>query len=174
MNTIAKKQISLKMQTVYALIATVAAVLLPQLFHLFGAVGGETFLPMHLPVFLVGFLAGPVAGGICGVLSPIVSFAISGMPAAALLPFMVIELAVYGIVSGLLRDVKMPSILKVLSAQVGGRAVRAVFILLAFYLGNSTIAPAIIVNSIVSGVYGIVIQLVLIPVILKLAERKTR
>ena len=174
MNTIAKKQISVKMQTVYALIATAAAVVLPQIFHLFGAVGGETFLPMHLPVLLVGSIAGSIAGGICGVLAPIVSFAISGMPAAALLPFMVIELSVYGIASGLLRNVKMPNVLKVLSAQVIGRAVRAAFILLAFYLGNSSVAPAIIVNSIVTGVYGIILQLILIPVILGIIERKTR
>lgn len=173
-NTAVNKKLSIKMQTVYALVATAAAVALPQIFHLFGAIGGETWLPMHLPVLMVGFLAGPVAGAFAGALSPIVSFALSGMPSVALLPFMVIELMVYGLCAGLLKDVKMPSILKVLASQVAGRAVRAVFILAAFYMGNSTIAPAIIWNSIVAGLAGIILQLIFIPAILKIAERKLK
>ncbi len=175
MNTTAlKKQISVKAQTIYALVATAAAVLLPQIFHLFGAVGGETWLPMHLPVLTVGFLAGPVAGACAGALSPIISFTLTGMPAAALLPFMVIELCVYGLCAGLIKNAKIPSPLKVLSAQIAGRAARAVFILVAFYMGNSTIAPAIIWNSIVAGLAGIILQLVLIPVILAAFERKDK
>ena len=171
-NTTVKKHLSVKVQTVYALVATAAAVLLPQLFHIFGTVGGETWLPMHLPVLMVGFIAGPVAGSAAGVMSPLVSFALTGMPKMVLLPFMVIELCVYGLCAGLLKDVKMPSLLKVLSAQAIGRAARAVFILTAFYMGHSTLAPAIIYTSIVEGLAGIILQLVLIPIALKLIERK--
>ena len=109
-NTYAKPKLSVKTQTLATIVAIVAAVVLPQLFHLMGAVSGlgtalgETFLPMHLPIILAGLLAGPYVGAIAGVLSPLISFALTGMPTAAMLPFMMIELFVYGLTSGLLRN----------------------------------------------------------------------
>ena len=39
----------------------------------------------------------------------LLSFALTGMPSAALLPFMMIELTVYGLVCGLLKNKKCPS-----------------------------------------------------------------
>ena len=102
------RKLSVKAQTLAALIALVSAVALPQIFHLMGAVSGlgtslgETFLPMHLPILAVGLLAGPWAGLAAGALAPLVSFGLTGMPAAAMLPFMMSELAVYGLVPGLL------------------------------------------------------------------------
>lgn len=48
----------------------------------------KPFLPMHLPIILVGLLAGPYAGAIAGLLGPLASFALSGMPGIAMLPFM--------------------------------------------------------------------------------------
>ena len=85
-----------------------AAVLLPQLFHAVGAISGTgtalgaALLPMHIPVLLAGLLYGPVVGVAAGVLSPLLSAAVSDMPTAALLPFMVLELGVYGLTSGFL------------------------------------------------------------------------
>ena len=116
---------------------------MPQLFHVMGAVSGlgtglgETFLPMHLPILLVGLLAGPYAGLIAGALGPLASFALSGMPGVVMLPFMMIELAIYGLSAGLLRNVQMPTIAKVLVCQVAGRLVRAAAIFAAIYgFGN--------------------------------------
>ena len=84
------------------------AVILPQICHLlggqlgYGSRLGEMLLPMHLPVMLAGMLWGPWVGVSCGLISPVVSFALTGMPGAALLPFMTVELAVYGLSAGLL------------------------------------------------------------------------
>ena len=50
---------------------------------------------MHLPIILVGLLAGPYAGLVSGALGPLCSFALSDMPGLVMLPFMMIELAVY-------------------------------------------------------------------------------
>ena len=128
---------------------------------------GETFLPMHLPVMLCGFFAGPAAGLISGAASPAISAALTGMPATAMLPFMTIELAVYGFSAGLIKNTLGTDrlmMLKVLAVQVSGRAVRAIAILLAFYvLGLKMIAPAVIWNSIIAGLPGIAIQLIIIP-----------
>ena len=84
-----------------------------------------------------------------------------------MLPFMMIELCMYGLFAGLLRNKKMPNITKVLTAQVAGRAVRAIAILFAVYaLGNDAIKTAVIWKSVVAGIPGIALQWVLLPLLL--------
>lgn len=175
--TIEKPRLSVKVQTIATILAIVGAVAVPQLFHLLGAVSGlgtalgETFLPMHLPIILVGLLAGPYAGAISGLLGPLMSFALSGMPGAVMLPFMMIELCVYGLSAGLLRNVKIPTIGKVLAVQVTGRAIRAAAILIAVYaLDNDSIKVAAIWNSISAGIFGLVLQWALLPLIIYRVE----
>ena len=168
----AMPKLSVGMQSIAAVGAVIAALLLPQALHLLGkATGtasalGEVFLPMHLPVLLVGILAGAYAGAATGLLAPIISYLLTGMPGAVLLPFMTIELAVYGLTIGLLRNIRMFTAFKVLLAQIAGRAVRALAIVFAVYvLETSTIALSIIWTSIRTGIAGILIQLVLIPIV---------
>lgn len=167
-----KPRVSFKIQTLGAIAAIVGAVVIPQLFHVMGAISGlgaalgETFLPMHLPIIVAGLLAGPFAGAVSGLLGPLVSFALTGMPAAAMLPFMMIELCAYGLFAGLLRDVKIPRVFKVLIIQIAGRAIRAAAILLAFYAFDSKSVPvAVIWSSIAAGLPGLVLQWCLIPLI---------
>lgn len=171
-NTMGKEKLSIKAQTIATIVAIIAAVVVPQIFHLMGMMSGlgtklgETFLPMHLPIILVGLLAGPYAGAIAGAFGPLVSFALTGMPTAMMLPFMMIELCAYGLFAGLLRNVKMPSVAKVLIAQIVGRAVRAVAILIAvFAFGNDSVKVASIWMSVATGIFGIALQLALIPLI---------
>lgn len=178
-NTVVKPRLSIKTQTLATIGAIAGAVILPQLFHLMGALSGlgtalgETFLPMHLPIILAGLLAGPYVGAIAGVLSPLVSFALTGMPASAMLPFMMIELCVYGLSAGLLSSVKLPSFVKVLIAQIAGRGVRAVAILLAVYaFGSNAVPVAVIWNSIVAGIFGIALQWALIPLVVYRVEHR--
>ena len=63
-------KLSLGTKTAATLLAIVAAVVLPQLFHVIGAVSGQgtmlgvAFLPMHLPIIFVGLIAGPAVGAI--------------------------------------------------------------------------------------------------------------
>ncbi len=173
-----KSKVSIKNQTLAAMVAMVAAVALPQLFHRIGAltglgtVFGEMILPMHLPVILVGLLAGPLAGGLAGLMAPMISFLLTGMPLATMLPFMMLELTVYGLTSGVLRRVKLSNVAKVLLVQVTGRALRAVAILVAVYVfGNSFINVAVIWTSISAGIVGIALQLICIPAIVGLVEK---
>ena len=91
---------------------------------------------------------------------------LTGMPTSAMLPFMMIELCAYGLFAGLLRNAKMPCILKVLTAQVAGRAVRAVAILIAVYLiGSKSVAVPMIWKSLAAGIPGIILQLCIIPLV---------
>lgn len=64
---------------------------------------GSTLCPMHIPVLLAGFLCGPWWAMAVGAAAPLLRFALFGMP--PIFPTgtaMCFELAVYGLVSGLL------------------------------------------------------------------------
>ena len=169
MNTsITKKIVLYKVVALFA--AIVASVILPQIFHAIGTISGtgakvaSAFLPMHIPVILAGFIGGPAVGVIAGILSPLASFAISGMPTAALLPFMVIELGVYGLVSGLISTAKLNSFTQLIIVQIAGRAARALAVLVSIYvIGNSALTVASIGEFITAGLFGIVLQWAFIP-----------
>lgn len=178
--TIEKPRLSIKAQAIATFAAIVGAVAVPQIFHVLGAASGlgtslgEAFLPMHLPIILVGLLAGSYAGAIAGLLGPLASFAISGMPGAMMLPFMMIELCIYGLSAGLLRNVKLPTIVKVVIAQIAGRAVRAGAILLGVYAFGSQVNVSTIWTSIGTGLFGLVLQWALLPLIVYRVENLKR
>ena len=169
---VAVQGLSVSRQMIAAVLAIVAAVALPQVFHFIGAlsgsgtVPGSVFSPMHLPVILVGLLAGPLAGGLAGLFSPVVSHFISGMPGAMMVPLMMAELAGYGVIAGLLCNVKLPCILKVLIAQIGGRLVYAVAILVAVNVfGKTNFSVSSIIPSVIAGLPGLMLQWAFIPLI---------
>jgi len=170
---------TVKTKTIATLVAVFAAVAVPQIFHLVGAISGygtvpgEIFLPMHLPILLVGLLAGPIAGFVAGLCGPIISFALSGMPIATVLPFMAIELAFYGFTAGLLAQTKLPVIGKLLLAQIAGRSVRAVAVLIAVYgIGVETISVASIWRTVGAGLAGLILQWSLLPLIVFWIENR--
>lgn len=175
------RAIPLRKQFIFALPAIIAAVALPQVFHWMGQLSGlgtapgETFLPMHLPVLFIGLFAGPWAGLLTGLLAPVASFCLSGMPLATVLPFMMVELAGYGLVAGLLRGSRLPSLAKVLLAQVAGRVLRAAAVLTAVYLFRYTgVAVASIWNSVIVGIWGLALQWSLIPLLLHRVKHHDR
>ncbi len=166
---------TLTMKTVLTGSAILAAILLPQLFHAagvlsgIGSAAGAAFLPMHIPVLLAGFLGGPLVGIAAGALSPLISFWISGMPALPMLPFMMIELSVYGLTAGLLTKTKMPLLIQLLLTQIAGRAARIIAGLTAIYLFDN---PTLTVASacwtfITAGAFGILLQWVTVPLLTK-------
>ena len=139
-------------------------VLLPQAFHMFGTAAGMTFLPMHIPVLMAGLIIGPVCGLVTGVVSPVLSCLFTGMPAPVKLPFMLFELAAYGLFSGLFSKNSNGVgrvYLSLIGAQIAGRAVNAVCTLAAVYIEK--VSALSVWTAVVSGVPGIVIQLVFIP-----------
>lgn len=176
-NVISNKKLSVKVQTLGGLIAIVCAVALPQLFHVMGAASGlgtslgETFLPMHLPIILAGLLLGPYAAAVAGAASPLISFLLTGMPGTVMLPFMCIELCAYGLAAGLMRNAKMPTLGKVVIAQIAGRAARALAIVLGANVFGSAIDVSVIWTSITVGVFGLALQWVIIPLAVYRAKR---
>lgn len=154
-----------------ALLAILASVALPQVFHFIGAATGQgnslgaSFLPMHLTVLFAGLYAGPWVGLVAGLLSPATSFLLSGMPALAILPFMTVELGVYGLAAGLLRNARIPVVGKVLAAQIAGRAVNLSLVAVVAALGGAASVQATL-GGLVTGLPGVLLQLVLLPLLL--------
>lgn len=172
MSTIALKR-TVKTKSMITAIAVLTAIVLPQLFHAVGIISGTgallgaAFLPMHIPVLLAGLMGGPVVGAIAGAASPLISFAISGMPTAAVLPFMVIELTIYGLAGGALSKAKLPVFGKLVLTQLAGRAARALAVLVAVYgLGSTSVQVSQIWNMVTSALPGILLQWAIIPLLL--------
>lgn len=167
----------IRTKTIAVLTAVTAAVVLPQLAHIAGAnlgVGsgvGEMFLPMQLPVLFIGALMGPAAGLVTGVLSPVVSHVLTGMPVSAMLPFLMIELGVYGLTAGWMKNKLCKPIARVLAAQVAGRAARSLAMVGAFYLLGSSLPLSACWSYITAGVWGIAIQLLVLPMLLTMVEK---
>ena len=149
------------------------SILLPQVFHLIGmSQAGSVFLPMHIPVFIGGMLLGPIYGICLGALAPIISFLLTGMPGSDRILFMIAELATYGMVSGLLfhnfklHEKKMGSLISLIISMAAGRLVYGLTLVFAAnLLGMQLGGFNTIFIAITTGIPGIIIQLIFIPVI---------
>ncbi len=143
------------------------AVLIPMVFHLTG-IAGPIFLPMHIPVILCGFICGKKYGLLVGAIAPLINTLILGMP--VLYPIgiaMVFELAAYGFFAGLLFKKSKRVMPALIGAMVLGRIIRilATF-LITVPFGAVFIFKGILVAIFVTSIWGIIIQLVLIPLVL--------
>ena len=153
-----KKTISAK-NLAFCALCIALCVVLPMAFHAI-ANAGPIFLPMHIPVLLCGLA--------CGVLGPVLSGVLTGMPSPAVLPGMMVECGVYGLVSGLMMQAvhtkKLYADLYIsqITAMLLGRILSGVCKALIFAPATFT-AAAWATTSFVTGLPGIVIQLVLLP-----------
>jgi len=169
------------------------SIIIPYFFHLAGGpTTGRVFLPMHIPVLLGGVILGPIVGAIVGALSPFIGSLITGMPPAPIMPFMVMELAVYGGVSGLMYHTlgfykplaplslllqKMTNksisvwvkrleaiVITLIAAMLFGRLVYAgsLYVLAKLFEIKGANAASV-VAAVSTGFVGIVIQLIVIP-----------
>ena len=160
----------------YGIIAAfvVLSVLTPWAFHQFH-LAGATYLPMHFFIFIAALTCGWQAGLIVGLLTPFASYAVSGMPALNILPQIAIEVTVYGMLAGLLRQkYHLHTIWALLGAMVGGRfALLVAIIVVQFVTGNvySPLGPAAtpyaaVGNTVAQSWPGMLAQIVLIPAVL--------
>ena len=139
---------------------------------------GSILLPMHIPVLLCGLVCGPVYGLACGILAPLLSSLITSMPPMAMLPSMICELAVYGLVAGILiRVIKTRYnianlYLSLLGAMLIGRVIYGALNSLIFRAGEYSL-QLWLTGAFVTALPGIAIQLVLLPVLV-LALQKAR
>ena len=170
-------------------------VVLPIVFHAI-PLGGRIFLPMHLPAFIAGLVLGPVAGLVVGAGSPVVSGLLTGRPTVLYMVPMVFELATYGLVAGLLRPrfeamlgrrartsghavrgiataAPLAAVsLALVGAMLAGRVVWiAAVIWFAPVVGLTARPIAMALGALGAGWIGMIIQLALIPAIVRAIER---
>ena len=151
-------------------VAVIFAIALPQVFHDFGKIIGmdnkigQMFLPMYLPVLVLSFKVSTVAGIIGGILSPVISFTISGMPSAATLPLIIIELACFGLFAGIIRNRTKSLFTQILFVQISSKIVRIIAtIILSCFISNFTITFSIILNTTIIAIPGYNLQLLVVP-----------
>ncbi len=161
-------KLSYSQKVVYTALCTALCVVLPLAFHTIQN-AGQIFLPMHIPVLLCGLMCGWPFGFICGLLGPALSCLLTAMPPAAMLPAMMVECAAYGCVTGLMMcfiHTKNPVLdlyASMIIAMVAGRTLAG---LAKAWIFNTGEAPfAWVTTSLVAGIPGITIQLVLIPLV---------
>ena len=145
-------------------------VVFPLGFHLVGA-AGPIFLPMHLPVFVAGIMLGPWYGMLVGLTSPVLSSFFTGMPPLLpILPVMFVELGLYGLTIGFFYQKQKrvyPGLL--ISMIIGRIGAGLTFWILAQLVDLAPLSanPGLFIwGSIIKGLPGIVIQLVLIPIMI--------
>ena len=138
---------------------------------------GDTLLPMHIPVMLCGLICGGKYGFIVGLILPFLRSVTVGMP--PLFPnavWMSIELATYGFVVGFLYSsynkkqtwwLYCSLIISMICGRISWGVAKAVLLGVS---GKMFTLEAFITGGIIDAVPGIILQIVLIPVIVKSIE----
>ena len=164
---------------VYAAVCLALCIMLPFLTGNIPEIG-QQFAPMHFPVFLCGFIAGPVWGAVVGITAPLLRSVLFQVP--ALYPQairMAAELFAYGMASGFfyryLPKKHFGIFVSVLCAQFFGRLFWGIaqYTLSLLDQNFEFYFEMVITQTVASSLWGIVIQLLLIPPIV-LALQKAR
>ena len=146
-------------------------VVLPRIFHILaGASAGATFLPMHIAVLIAALIFGGISSSIVAGSSILFSYLLTGMPNLARLPYMLIELVIYAVLLSILNK-KFNSYISLIATIILGRVLYAGVLFVAINgLGLPTYGISVI-DSIVTGLPGIAIQLICIPFIAKTIKK---
>ena len=137
-------------------------------FHLAGA----TYLPMHFFIFIAALTCGWQAGVIVGLLTPFASYLVSGMPVLTILPQVAVEVTVYGLLAGLLRQkFNLRVVWSLLGAMLGGRIALLITVAIVQAITGNVYSPlgatatplTAVWNTVVQSWPGMLIQVALIP-----------
>ena len=138
---------------------------------------GSMLCPMHIPVLLCGFVCGAPWGLAVGFMAPLLRSLTLGMP--PLFPTavsMAFELAVYGLITGLLYRAlpkkKSSVYISLLCAMVAGRLVWGLVQFICMGLDTTAFNFAVFwAGAVTNALPGIVLQIVLIPVIIMVLNK---
>ena len=132
---------------------------------------GSMLLPMHIPVFLCAFIVGAPYGFLVGVITPLLRSILFGMPPIISAIIMAFELGAYGWIAGFVYKKTNKIYLSLLTSMLLGRIVWG--ILSAFIYGMESFGlKAFIVGGFSNAILGIVLQLILIPIIVNILNKK--
>lgn len=135
-----------------------------------GPIMGKLLLPLHFISLLAGILNNAGVGFFVGLINPFLNFLILGMPTFPSFIFMSMELCTYGLISGLLNDKNIYFDLMV--SMLAGRGVYMIFYYFLGYIFGINLSPiSSVLLSYVTGIPGVAIQLIFIPLIVKKISR---
>lgn len=170
-------------RTVTTAVCIALCVVLPMALHWIPGVGsinlGTLLSPMHLPVLLCGLVCGWPYGLVCGILGPLLSSLLTSMPGWSYLPTMMVELALYGLISGILIQLVHTGRLMVdlyislVVAMLVGRIITGIARALIFVprSGGVYSLSAWATGYFVSSFPGIILQLILLPILYLALQR---
>jgi hypothetical protein len=150
--------------------------LIPAIFHMLGG-AGPIFLPMHIPVLIAGFFLSPFYAAMVGLITPLLSSALTGMPVFyPILPIMMGELMTYGLVVSWLSQGRMKNIWgRLIAAMIAGRMVAGLIVfVLATGFGLKMKPLIYLQGAIITGLPGLVIQILLIPALVILIQNRNQ
>ena len=154
---------------VYASLCLALALVLPFLTGQIPTVG-SALCPMHIPVLLCGYLCGGPWAALVGFAAPPLRYFLFSMPPFPTNAAMAVELAAYGLFSGILYR-KLPKsrgnlYLSLISSMVLGRlcwaAARA---LLSEAFGSPLTFPIFLASAFTNAIPGIICHIILIPLL---------
>lgn len=154
-------------QLVKASLFIAIGIILPQAFHAVKN-AGSIFLPMHIPILLSGFFIHPVLALCVGIIVPVLSHLFTGMPPVPFLYVMIFELGAYGIITALMYNkYKTNLYVALVAGMLAGRIVNilANYIALHVILNKPFSFRMVATGLFVTGIPGIVIQLIIIPIL---------
>lgn len=144
---------------------------LPKLFHIFGgASSGAIFLPMHIAVLMAATIFGAISSSIVAGSSIVFSYLLTGMPALARLPYMLIELVIYAVLLSILNK-KFNSYISLIATIILGRILYAGVLFIAINFLELPTYGISVIQSIQTGLPGIAIQLACVPLISKVIKK---
>lgn len=137
---------------------------------------GSMFSPMHLPVLLCGFVCGWPWGLAVGFTAPLLRSVMFSAPPMVAAVAMAFEMAVYGIVTGILYRLlprkKGSLYLALLPAMAAGRmAWGAVRFIMAGLQGSEFSLQMFWAGAVTSVIPGMILQLILVPLVVTALER---
>ena len=142
---------------------------------------GDTLLPMHIPVMLCGLICGEKYGFAIGIILPFLRSVVFGMP--PIYPnavWMAIELATYGFVIGLMyskmnfKNTKGVYI-SLISAMLIGRIAWGISKAILLGVGGKAFTISMfLVGGFADAVLGIILQLILIPFIMAILNKRIK
>lgn len=134
---------------------------------------GDTLLPMHLPVMLCGLICSYKHGFAVGLVLPFLrSLMFSRPPMYPNAVWMALELATYGLVIGLAYKYTSKKYLSLIIAMLAGRVVWGIAkAVLLGMRGKAFGILAFITGGFTDAIPGIILQLIIVPLILRAFEK---
>lgn len=147
---------------------------LPRIFHLLvGSSAGQVFLPMHIAVLIAALTFGGISSLFVAGSSVIFSYLLTGMPSIDRLPYMLIELVIYGVLLSLFNK-KFNSYISLIMTIVLGRIIYSGILFAAINIFGFSSYGISVIESFILGIPGVAIQLAAIPLIAKIMNERLR